>query len=242
MSLNYSTHASKGDPMEKYVMYVFVYPDDENDKDVCQNQILPAITEACDQIYSESAVVDYYQVSYASDFPNEWDSAGDSDEDKDTALDKFRGYLSDQDGVPFGSHLLVDNNRVGGGVADGGDITCQNERSGWIDWAPAVYGSEGDSGEYQQNIAIHEVLHNFIDFCISDVNSMAPDEHSLGQMYSNTFSDPASPMITSYESELKGKGDCSSNIWVQSGHTQTLSSCTIDALDATATEHVDDWY
>lgn len=240
MGYNYTTQDSGGYSGGYHQLKIFVYPDDSNDEDVCQNQVIPALINACEQAYNSSSVIDYWEVSYCDDYPNLWDS---DSTDKDTVLDNWYDELESQSSIPTGSHLLIDNNRQGG-VADGGDIVCdggpvEDRRASWFDWSPAIYGTEGlfVGASLIRNVAIQEAFHNFIDQCIPEVEDLAPQEHALGQIYSEPYNPPISPMLTTYEDEYDGEGDCLSGVNWGGTYTETLTDCTKTALDETAKEH-----
>lgn len=237
MGHRFETYDSGGDSSGTHQLNVFVYPDGTSEDDLCENQVAPGLAESFEQAYNESSVIDYWEVAITYEHPYQW-SYGD---DKYDALENFRDYLKDQSFLSTGSHLLIDDSYEGG-LADGGDITCndsrEDPRSGWNDWAPAVHGTNGDSGNYLKNISVQEALHNFIDVCVPGVSSLVDDdEHDLGQVYQNVWNDTASPMTTSYISDHADHGDCESDANWDGDYTQHVSSCTVDALDETALYH-----
>lgn len=248
MSYSYTIQDSGGNSGGLHQLKVFVYPDESDAEDVCENEVIPALIDACEQAYDSSSQIDYWEVSYTTENPDEWGSG----EDKRDALVDFRDDLMEQDSVPTGSHLLINADEEGG-VADGGDLcddedyngdgdtndsVDQPESSAWFDWSVAVYGTSGDSDGHIRNIAIQEAFHNFIDDCIDEVDNMTGgDEHDLGQVYSNYWNDTVSPMLSTYVSSRQENGDCQSGAWWDGDYTQVLTSCTKDALDETATQH-----
>lgn len=247
MSVTYNTHDSGGDASGNHKLYIYVYPDDTNDDSVVQDSINPGLAKACKEAYNNSSVIDYWEVAFTDDHPNVWDSG----DDKTDALDKFGrndgrdgksddSYLANMNDVPVGTHLLVDNNRYGG-VADGGDCSSQgdDERQGWTDWSPAVYGSKGDSGDFQQCIAIQEAFHNLIDKCVNGVSTMISGncgEHDLGHI---SYFGKVTPLLASYEtdSDCTGSGDCQTSETHQE-FTTDLTNCTIEALGDTANHYI----
>lgn len=233
MTYQYNTVNDGGDVGGAHQLKVYVYPDDSNDDSICDDTAVPGLIDACKQAYNSSSVIDYWKVAITYDHPNVWDST----DDRSDALNDFEARLNDQTSVPKGSHLLIEGDGVGG-IADGGDV-CQNERSAWNDWSPAVYGTDGDSGSYLQAIAIQEAFHNFIDKCVSGVDSQISGdcgEHDLGQV---TYFGNVTPLLASYEhdSDCYNSGDCRTGEPVQD-YVTDITSCTIDALDSTATQHV----
>lgn len=236
MGFDYSIQDSGGNRSGEYQLNVYVYPDQTDDTDVCQNQVIPGLTDACEQAYNNSSVIDYWEVAYTEDLTSE-DEIWTSSMDRRDARRAFEDRYDNEQAKINGSHMLVNEDRSGG-VADGGDILCQNEKAAWFDWSTAVYGTDGDPSDYIRNVAIQEAFHNFIDICIGSVNDAADgEEHALGQVYQNLYGDTSSPMITSYEDDDRQKGDCQSNAGWDGGYTTTLTSCTVSALDDTAVQH-----
>lgn len=239
MGYSYTTQDSGGDPGGYHQLKIFVYPDNSNDESICQNEVIPGLIDACEQAYSSSSRIDYWEVAYTEGHPGQWYAPG---QDKREALDDFRNHLKGQSSVPTGAHLLVESNAAGG-VADGGDhcdeeTATEYERSAWFDWSPAVLGTEGYNSGLVRNLAIQEAFHNFIDNCIPGVYvKIDDDEHDLGQVYSNTWNDTVSPMLTTYVDGHQEHGDCQSGAWWDGDYTQTLTSCTKEALDETASYH-----
>lgn len=246
MGYSYTIQDSGGSPLGLHQLKVFVYADDNDDEDLCEDVVIPGLIDAFEQAYNSSSQIDYWEVSYATENPSEWVP---SVEDKYDALIDFRDELRAQESVPTGCHLLVESDASGGGLADGGDLCHsedtdgdgqgdQPESSGWFDWSPAVMDGTG-SDDNLKNTAIQEVFHNFIDNCLSGVDDMLYDgnEHELGQVYSNWWNDTVSPMMSGYVNGHQEHGDCQSGAWWDNDYTQTLTGCTKDALDETATEH-----
>jgi hypothetical protein len=230
VAFNYTIKGSGGSAWLDNQLRIYVYPDNHNDKDMCENQIIPALINAAKQAYNESQKINYWQVAYAPEvIPHVWDT----DDDAEEALNEWRSFLKGEYGLSTGSHLLIETDGSNG-YAGGGDISCNDDRgdkrSAWKDWAPAVMGTDGYGGDYGQNIAIMEAFHNFIDHCKIE-HLIRDNEHDLGKVYSNYWGDKASPMVTTYTSGHQEHGNCSDGAWTVDGYSHDLTSCTITACD-----------
>lgn len=109
----------------------------------------------------------------------------------------------------------------------------------WRERTHAFLGTDRYSQEgLIKNMYIQEVFHSFInDDCehVRDLLNVDKDqEHLLGKVYEDSSLNRASPMVSTYvgHTDYEARGDCKSSLDYAgvSNYSQTLTSCTKDAI------------
>lgn len=148
------------------------------------------------------------------------------------------------------SLYVTDDSWYGGGELNPGDGVWNSTRQiVWVGTSGNYDGNPDSTTERIKNAAIQEVGHAFIDDAEIDSadyysgGQWHDAEHALGMIHDSTTSKPAgtaTPMLVFYENsntacgrsqDLSGDGGCSTSASWDGSHTQTVTSCTIDAVE-----------
>lgn len=226
--VSYTLQTSRGDPIDaENRMSIYQYPNRYYDEDRIDGSMLTALESACDQLYN-NGVVGYYEISKADEYPQLGSESSTSGCDGYGLLDKFEEWLEPEN-PPVGSHLLVtDYISYGCGNYGNGGSTPFNGN-----WQACVMGTEMPK-EFWKNGGIHEVHHNFLDTGVISDSYIDDSQHDLGKLYCDGIND-TSPMCTSYEDEHGDHGSCSDNCGFDQAYNTTLTNCTVDGMNQTAT-------
>lgn len=226
---SYSALHSRGDPLAaNRHTYLYLYPNTSSENSTCENEVADAIKGAFDQLY-DNAVIDYYEININYDYPNKDDSTksdfqtGFYDEFLDNEGD-YRDYTGCHVGVANGyDHAGAENANSPGGSA----------------FATAVGADVGTAGSQSRytNFAVQEPMHSYMRWDLSEVRAMGDGdshmhEHDLGVIYSGLKH--VSPLATLYESTHAQHGDCTDAASWAGTYSNSITNCTIDAVDYTA--------
>lgn len=229
MGLAYYQQSTGGDTSSARKLNIWQYPNTSSAEDECENGVLTALEDMCDQLVNFWSI-DGYAINMATDYPYADTS------DPDTAHSTFEDYLDGRN-PPVGVHLLVATDLTGG-EADAGNGTGNTSFS---TWRTGVMGTKDRPQEWWQNGMIQESLHPTIDSNLSNVYEMGDHgpnsnngntEHDFGKVF-DEIGQPLSPMATGYLEEHAGHGTCA-RYAERMGFTRTMTDCTKQAVSYTA--------
>lgn len=230
MGLSYYQQATGGDTSSSRALHIWQYPNTSNAEDECENAVLTALKDMCEQLLNYWSI-DGYTINMDYDHPYANTS------DLDTAHSTFENYLDGRN-PPVGVHLLV-TTELSDGEADAGNGTGNTSFS---TWRTAVMGTKDMPMEWWQNGMIQESLHPTIDSSLKNVYEMGTHganstnentEHDFGKVFDNGAAQPISPLVTGYLAEHADHGDCG-RYYERTGFTRTMTHCTKDAVSYTA--------
>ena len=182
-----------------------------------------ALESLCNQLIDAGAV-STYNIKKSLEHPDiqPYNDASD-------ANSEFKDYDGPNNKTDIvGCHMLlyvIDTKRANGsaqvGVGSGGafynSVSCTTALSNITE------------NPREKNLVIHEACHTLI-----DSDGYGGNEHELGTIYSGFFGDgPSSPMAGGYENAEARNGSCSSDAPWNGTNDETLTNCTINAIDTT---------
>ena len=202
-------------------VYIYANRNEYSYNNLAQGAVNP-IDFACQQLAAQTSISDY-NITLSDAYPGV----------DDPGIYEFhQNFEYWREGYTYskGAHIGITD--ITGpdytGYADGEP----NDQTAFKNPKDAVVGSEDGVTEFFKNIVIQELLHLVIEEDISGVNT-EDDEHDLGQVFPD--SSDVSPMVTTYVGTHDTHGNCSSNQSFDA-YAQTLTGCTLDAVDATFDE------
>jgi hypothetical protein len=232
---------SQGDPFgSRGSMYVYLYPNKSwaTDEEKARNEVADALSTFGRQLYN-SAVIDYWEINlYEGHTDCEYEYGED---DGSTYKTNFYNWIDSNYGSRRGIHLGVTHHTsfANAESMSPGDSAFQACTKAFVGTKGDYDVTEEDKQRWM-NLAVQEPAHNMI---VDDYHDKdAGDEHDLGEIKSSGSS---TPMLTFYEREdthptrdhdRSGKGECSEDGTWDGTHIRTVTTCTEDAIQATAEE------
>lgn len=267
MATYYHTVYSRGDHCGTgRRMYIMLYPNTSNELDAVKSgsPITTAIRDAADQLY-EAGVIGYYDIQRFHAEKSEYNYPEIPSDSIDADFEDYLlGTTDDWSDYKWctsdscdslksirGAHTLVHGYGCSTSLAsaEGGTDNCY---SGGCAWSRGVmaWTSTGCGSGLTRNSAIQEPLHQFIrayqsgvqgEMCDADGDGEKSyyEEHTLGKLTDDDGdgNNETTPMLTYHENEHEG---CCGPVTTWDGeYTQTLTSCTVDAVDYTAGDQCD---
>lgn len=201
---------------------VYMYRNDGDEENEIRNAIVDGLSNVATDLLDYGAI-DFYRLAMVDDF-----IYGD-DSDKDAFWSDFKSFMNSKEYHTdhIGCHMGV-GSAFYGGYANASDYGSNSFNDGKL----AITGINHAKQQFK-NVAIHEVLHTFLDNNLSGIESDIEDgtEHDLGKVYDSTGG--LSPMGTGYVNSHADHGTCSTDAW-RLGYTTEITDCTLDGVQETA--------
>lgn len=226
---------SGGDDNSSKKYQIYLYPNDIDARNSCNDEVLDGNTNGglekyCEKLLSNLDIIDYYEILiYEANL-------GLPDSSIDEFQQEFQNWWYDSDYDQMeGSHLGV-TSEVTGGFATG--PTDPQHESTFISprWGVASTAYSGDD-RVGQHFA-HECMHGAVNRKLPDVESLIENgsDHDLGTIHRDLYDQgPASPLLGGYKDEYWADGECSepSGLLVN-GYTIRFTDCEKTGLEKTA--------
>lgn len=217
---------------------IWIYPNEESDREKAKNEIWNALLHFLDQLLANDVMPAYGLHVYENNTNRTED---DSECDGSTYFNEFKQWIDDNRSDVDNVHIGVTDHTAFANAAG-----HSKGNSAWNPSTPgkAFVGTEGgygsginDKARYK-NLAVQEVAHTLIthDY-VTDMTE--GDEHDLGKLRSFQSS---TPMLTFYEDgpnpcgdigDRSQKGTCKEDVTWDETHDLDVTQCTMDAIEET---------
>lgn len=225
--------SSGGDPLQSGPKaFTVFYPNSSAEDDECKNEMESALRNALSDLLSHGAIV-YWEIGINYDHPDLADGSLDEFRNPGSDGTSFKEWLKNQGyWGNRGVHIGVSDDFDDAGADSGADSQCGTAFS----TSRAAYvGTGGTQGRYT-NFAVQEPVHQFINYSVIDGTYLVDSgshmhEHDLGEITSNFY---LTPMATLYWDTHAQHGHCTTETSWYGDYTNTITQCTKDAVDRTA--------
>lgn len=187
-----------------------------NQSDAYRTMAADAVENSLQHAYNQGDIDGYEIKEYNTGFST---SGGD-------VLQEWSDALKETTNPDQGAWMVVHG-------ASSGTVNAAWSPGAWDGAQYAVVSTTKNANDGMfKNLAIHEVLHTYLNQHCSEVQNLTGDEntdHSLGRDYIINGDDYRSPMSTGH-GEKSGAGNCSRWEGLGVSYRQDMSSCTRTAL------------